>query len=339
MNREFLMLAQNYSPGIGLANWFASEKLDGMRAWWDGGITRGMFADEVAWANTEKDGRYISRPVATGLWSRYGKPIAAPDWWLDKLPPFPLDGELYAGRKQFQFLMSTVKQLIPDSRWKSITYQVFDSPAWSLVLADGRINGTNYKKVFQGISTPNHPIQAFEATYAWLQRNLPSNEVVSLHAQTQLPWTNAESEVQLSEMLAIVTAAGGEGLIVRHPSRIWEPRRVSWMLKIKPFLESEGIIRGYIWGEETDKGSKLAGLMGSLIVQWKGHVFALSGFTDEERKLTFFDSGIDASDFWEPGCEVQSEIHNPRFPRGRTIRFMYRETTDAGKPKEARYFR
>ena len=43
MNREFVQLAQVYDPKKhGIAGWFVSEKLDGMRCLWDGGITRGL---------------------------------------------------------------------------------------------------------------------------------------------------------------------------------------------------------------------------------------------------------------------------------------------------------
>ncbi len=61
--REFLQLAHVFDPSKHtIAGWFMSEKLDGMRCFWDGGITRGMFARDVPFANVAKDDRYISSP-------------------------------------------------------------------------------------------------------------------------------------------------------------------------------------------------------------------------------------------------------------------------------------
>jgi len=68
-NREFLMLAQVYDPKKhAIGGWRVSEKKDGERCWWDGGITRGIPKSRVPWANTKKDARYRTAPIATGLW-------------------------------------------------------------------------------------------------------------------------------------------------------------------------------------------------------------------------------------------------------------------------------
>ena len=103
MKQEYLMLAHTYKDQR-IAGYFASEKLDGCRAFWDGGCSRGRPATEVGYANTIKDHRLKEPPVATGLWSRSGKVINAPDDWLDQLPDCPLDGELYLGPGRFQEL-------------------------------------------------------------------------------------------------------------------------------------------------------------------------------------------------------------------------------------------
>src|SRR5205809_6855024 len=95
---EFLMLAHKYVPerdSERIKGWYCSQKLDGVRAMWDGGVSRGLLASEVPWANVEKDYRYIEENRATGLWSRLGKVIHAPDWFLDQLPLYPMDGELW----------------------------------------------------------------------------------------------------------------------------------------------------------------------------------------------------------------------------------------------------
>src|SRR3954469_15820234 len=122
MNREFLLLAQDFDPEKHhAANHFISIKLDGQRALWDGGVSRGILKEKIPWANINKDQRYKEPPVATGLWSRYGNVIHAPGWFLDKLPKgIILDGELYLGRGRFQECRSTVSTLVPGPKWKDI---------------------------------------------------------------------------------------------------------------------------------------------------------------------------------------------------------------------------
>src|SRR5262249_53879808 len=132
--------------------WYLSEKLDGMRAYWDGGITRGMSCYEVPFANVEKDGRYVTPPKATGLWTRYGKPIQAPLWFLDELPKFPLDGELTMGRGTFQDVISACRRIEPrDADWEKVSYRVFDLPDYGDTFRDGNLSTPNFTKSFAGI--------------------------------------------------------------------------------------------------------------------------------------------------------------------------------------------
>jgi len=146
--RELLQLADRYDPRKhDVAGWFISEKLDGTRCFWDGGITRGLPTEQVPWASVidpktgEKKGKI--KPVATGLWSRYGNPIMAPDWWLNKLPPCPLDGELWAGRGEFQLCRSICGGDEPDPRFNTIVFAVYSSPPLSAIFATGQIKNAN----------------------------------------------------------------------------------------------------------------------------------------------------------------------------------------------------
>ena len=151
MNREYLQLAHVYKPDKhGIGGWYASEKLDGMRAYWDGGISRGKLTSQVPYANTAKDFKRLTPPVASGLWSRYGKVIHAPDWFLDKLPEnLPLDGELYMGVGRFQDLISCVKRYKAD--WEEVQYIVFDSPSDYYMFSPGKINNPNCKLVIDSV--------------------------------------------------------------------------------------------------------------------------------------------------------------------------------------------
>lgn len=95
-----LLLAHSWDQFTDLAGWWMSEKLDGVRAYWDG----------------------------RRLVSRLGNAFVAPDWFLDGLPDHPLDGELWGGRKRFQRTVSIVRRQDGGQEWKEIRFVVFDAP-------------------------------------------------------------------------------------------------------------------------------------------------------------------------------------------------------------------
>ena len=97
-----LMLANVYRANIPLADYWVSEKYDGVRGYWDG----------------------------AQLWTRGGERINAPAWFTAGWPPVPMDGELWAGRGQFSTAVSTVRQQTPvDAAWQKMRFMVFDLPA------------------------------------------------------------------------------------------------------------------------------------------------------------------------------------------------------------------
>ncbi len=340
--REFLMLAHKYKNEP-IGGWYMSHKLDGMRAMWDGGVTRGMALKDVPFSNTEKDSRYITQPIATGLWSRYGKSIQAPDWWLDLLPNIPLDGELYMGLNSFQRLMSTAKKMTPGSEWNEIEYKVFDIPPLRVAFGDGEMDNINFKKKFSNVlgklgipAQPQKPLDLrFFSIVSYLQ-GITQNAVFKVHEQKELPYSTLAALEVIECELAKVVATGGEGLMLRHPYSFWSPQRTRQLLKVKDVNDDEGMVIGYIAGRETDKGSKLLGLMGALILSYKGKVFELSGFTEAERVLNTYGTIFATAN---PGEKLPEGSYSDLFPIGSKICFKYRELTDDGLPKEARYFR
>lgn len=270
-------------------------------AYWDGGITRGLYCHEVPFANVDKDHIRVNPPKATGLWSRYAKPIQAPAWFLDELPKHPLDGELYLGPHRFEELMSIARRIVPDdAMWAKVGYHVFDLPDYSQVFADGNVSaGNNMKKEIRGVIdwlhnqkvckwTPKDAkIRRFEATQFLLARDHPPDGPGRVRAvrQIQLPFSTPRAIEVINARLEEVVAAGGEGLILRNLNHTWVPQR-SWdVLKVKPFEDAEVRVRGYTWGRETDRGSKLLGMMGALITDFKGKRLELSGFTEAERRM------------------------------------------------------
>ena len=96
-----LLLAHVWENDIDLAGWWMSEKLDGVRAYWDGK-------------------RFISR---------LGNEFHVPDWFSCGLPVTPLDGELWIERKAFQKTVSIVRRQDKSDHWKQVRYVVFDAPA------------------------------------------------------------------------------------------------------------------------------------------------------------------------------------------------------------------
>ncbi|KAL7269072.1 hypothetical protein RUND412_008276 [Rhizina undulata] len=82
--------------------WQMSEKLDGVRAYWNGE-------------------RFLSRE---------GNPFYAPAWFIEGLPKdITLDGELFTSRGGFQDCVSIVKCANRPNNWKAVTYQIFDCPS------------------------------------------------------------------------------------------------------------------------------------------------------------------------------------------------------------------
>ena len=77
-----LLLARDAPADIDPAGWLVSEKLDGVRARWDG----------------------------ARLVLRSGLPVAAPAWFTRRLPPVALDGELWLGRGRFDALSGLVRR-------------------------------------------------------------------------------------------------------------------------------------------------------------------------------------------------------------------------------------
>lgn len=345
MNREFLMLAKDFDPDSHrLSNCFVSIKLDGQRTFWDGGISRGLPKTEVPWANNAKDKRYKEQVVATGLWSRYGNVVHAPNWFLDKLPRGVfLDGELYSGRGRFQQTRSAISKIVPvDEEWKDIRYRVFEMPSPNVVFQQGKINNPNFSlfidedrcKLFLSGRVMTAGVHRFDKTVEHMLRmSTAQNDVWTFLKQARLPSLESEARRVAYELLDDETSRGGEGLIIRTPDSIWVPKRVQTLLKMKKFKESEGVVVGYTAGK-----GKLLGMFGALVIQWDAKTFELSGFTDAERQL----ANKNHEDWARlhpgeryPGAYSISSL----FPLGSTVRFRYYDVTNDGKPRDARYWR
>ena len=172
-----LMLANVYHPGVPLADYWVSEKYDGVRGFWDG----------------------------QKLLTRGGQPINAPAWFTANWPATPMDGELWAGRGQFQKAASTVRQQSPDdAAWRGIRFMVFDLPAEPGPFTD-RLSALN--SVVGKLAVP------------WVQAVAQSK--VASHAALQ-------------SQLKQITKAGAEGLMLHRGSALYKVCVMTICSKSKP---------------------------------------------------------------------------------------------------------
>ncbi len=94
------MLPEVYSEQVDVGGWLMSEKLDGVRGYWDG----------------------------RQLWSKHGKAFRPPAAFVRNLPDFPLEGELWGGRGSYERTVATVLKQQPGEGWLKLKFAVFDVP-------------------------------------------------------------------------------------------------------------------------------------------------------------------------------------------------------------------
>lgn len=99
-----LLLAEVLRGDVDVTRYWVSEKLDGVRALWDGKVLR----------------------------FRSGRQVNAPAWFTAALPPEQLDGELWMGRRRFEVLSGIVRKQVPrDEDWRQVKFMVFEQPGGS----------------------------------------------------------------------------------------------------------------------------------------------------------------------------------------------------------------
>ncbi|EOD80700.1 DNA ligase (ATP) [Grimontia indica] len=205
-------------------NYVFSEKLDGIRAYWSG--------------------QY--------LFTRQGKLIYAPKWFIDALPEIPLEGELWIGRNRFEETMAAVMDGKPDDKeWKKVKFMVFDLPA-SLDSFDVRYK--QFKSMAQGLN------------------------ISHLDFVEHKP---VESKASLLALLETINDAGGEGLMLRKLSGVYQAGRSANVIKMKVADDAEAEVIGYVDGK-----GKHEGRMGALVVRMpNGKEFKIgTGFSDFQRE-------------------------------------------------------
>ena len=154
--------------GQDVSGWLISEKADGHRVGWTG-------AEFV---------------------SREGHVLNAPKWFRAGLPAFPLDGELFAGRGNFNRIPSLMSK-----GWHGLTFEVFDIPGSEMPFAARA-------RVIRTMSMPSHvkPVE---------QRICANNgDMMGFGVR--------------------VCMEGGEGVVVRRADSAWKAGRSGDILRYVP---------------------------------------------------------------------------------------------------------
>jgi DNA ligase 1 len=218
-----LLLAHTWESDVDLTGWWMSEKLDGVRAYWDG----------------------------KSFWSRQGNAFFAPDWFTERLPDFPLDGELFGGRKAFQRTVSVVRRQDRSEYWKELAFVVFDAPSLDAPFED-----------------------RLKACQRYMEDAAPPYSKWLAHERCR-------GVEHLREELARVEALGGEGLMLRQPGSRYEAGRSTTLYKVKSFRDDEARVVGHVAGAGRHKGR-----LGALEVELRSGVrFSVgTGLSDAERE-------------------------------------------------------
>lgn len=219
-----LLLAQSLTAEVDLTRYLISEKLDGVRAHWDGRTLR----------------------------FRSGRGVPAPGWFLARLPEQALDGELWAGRGQFEKVSGWVRREVPlDDEWRQVRFMVFELPGHP-----------------GDFTARARAIEVLVARVAW-----PQLQAVR---QFALP-----DRAALQRELDRVVSEGGEGLMLHRADAPYLTGRSDALLKLKPVDDAEAVVIAHQPGRGRHQGR-----LGALVVRRAdGQVFRIgTGFTDAVRE-------------------------------------------------------
>ncbi|RJQ13325.1 MAG: DNA ligase [Nitrospiraceae bacterium] len=95
-----IMLPQVYEEDIDVSGWLMSEKLDGVRGYWDG----------------------------RQLLSKNGALFQPPPEFVGNFPDFAVEGEIWGGRNTFEKTVGIVKKQEAHDGWLALKFAVFDVP-------------------------------------------------------------------------------------------------------------------------------------------------------------------------------------------------------------------
>lgn len=174
---------------LNFSDYYASEKLDGVRGYWDG----------------------------ERLYTRRGNPIDAPKWFTAPLGEVPLDGELWIDRERFNEVSTLVRYpRADDPLWHEVTYNIFDLPASTAPFAERVAEMARYLPSLKANwirMIPQIPLN----DGAHLQRLLSEIEAkggegVMIHHRQAI----YQPGVRTALLLKVKSVADADGIVVAH---------------------------------------------------------------------------------------------------------------------------
>ncbi|ANV98719.1 DNA ligase [Helicobacter enhydrae] len=203
-------------------NYLWSEKLDGMRAYWDG----------------------------KHLYSKTGRLLDAPAFFVQGFPPFAIDGELWSKRGDFENIVSIIKSQGKKLQWRDLRFYIFEVP---------------HQK--GGLLERIGVLQQYLS-----QHSAPYIAIIPQHSFKDLQ--------ELHSVLEEIVAQGGEGIVLRDKHTPYYTKRNKLAMKMKKFQDKECKILSYIKGE-----GRFQNQVGALLCQDDQKIFKIgSGMSDEFRK-------------------------------------------------------
>jgi len=180
--------ATSYKPVTDISQYWVSEKLDGMRGYWNG----------------------------SHLLTRQGKLIHSPKWFTKNWPINPMDGELWIKRGYFQQTLSCIrKKHIDEHCWRSVRFMLFDLPKHSGTFTQ-RI--ASMKKLTRKVNSPYlSMIKQFKiSTVEQLHKNL--NEVTKNNGEgLMLHYSKARYHLgRTANIMKLKKHDDAEAIVIAH---------------------------------------------------------------------------------------------------------------------------
>jgi DNA ligase-1 len=178
------LLAKSAPAGLDPSGYLVSEKLDGVRALWDGQVLR----------------------------FRSGRTVVAPRWFLDQLPREPLDGELWIARRSFDLISATVRRADPvDAEWQRIKFCVFELPVGGGKFEERALRLKGFEGGVISVLEQSRVASASELHAKLRQVVALGGEGLMLH-RADAPVTTGRSEL----LLKLKPLADADAVVVAH---------------------------------------------------------------------------------------------------------------------------
>jgi hypothetical protein len=238
-NVNFLMAPMSYDACVhSLEDFYIAPYLNGVRCFWDGGLTRDQLTESVPWANIYYPAVCTSMvpilPKATGLWSDRSEPIKAPDWWLNKLPCLPLDGTLYNKDNNLE-------------DWSKVEFAIHACPPFENIFSSRIIDNMSLRleislpKIVEWVKTLP---ESLLKDYRFLKSGASFEEELECLRDSLPPWDDnlyllkhkriltENYEDVIDRELWKATAEGFRGLLLRRAKSNWTPNLTTSFLEI-----------------------------------------------------------------------------------------------------------